>query len=73
MSPKFTDNERIAVLETEMRGLREQHKAQSEETNRKLDLLFEALNRGKGAFTASIVLAGVIGGGVMKIISFIGR
>ena len=59
---------KIAVMEEQIRGVRDQQKAHNETTqkrfdelNTKVDELLAALNRGKGAYTASLLLAGAIG------------
>ncbi len=66
---------RIAVIEEQISGLREQQRAHNSSTQsrfdrveQKLDELTAVINRGKGAYTASLVLAGLIGGFLLKII-----
>lgn len=63
---------KIAVLEEQIRGLREQQKSHAVEAKEMFDRLFEqiaeleaALNRGRGAYAASLVFAGAIGGAIM--------
>lgn len=62
---------KIAVLEEQVRGIREQNKAQFDSIQnmltklfREMDELKEAMNKGKGVFAASLTFAGVIGGAV---------
>lgn len=64
---------RIAVIEEQMLGLREQSRAHNESTQRrletlekKLDELTAILNRGRGAYAASIALAAGIGAILIK-------
>ena len=74
-----TDNSvRIAVVEEQIRGLREQAASHNTSTiNRlnhiesKVDDLMAIMNRGKGAFAVSVALAGTIGAAVMAAIQFI--
>lgn len=68
------NNVRIAVLEEQIRGMREQQKLNAESTEKLFNTLFQkvddlsaVMNRGKGAFAASMVLAGAIGAFLMKI------
>lgn len=65
------NNVKIAVLEEQVRGVREQNKAQFQSIQDMLTKLFsemdelkEAMNKGKGVFAASLTFAGVIGGAV---------
>ncbi|NDF11897.1 MAG: hypothetical protein EB060_03655 [Proteobacteria bacterium] len=69
---------KVAVLEEQMRGLREQQRMHAESTRKslsdlaeKVDKLFEVMNRGRGAFAVSVALAGVIGAAMIKIIAYI--
>lgn len=62
---------KIAVLEEQMRGIREQNKAQYDNLQSMLRKLFsemdelkEAMNKGKGVFAASLTFAGLVGGAV---------
>ena len=66
---------RIAVIEEQIGGLREQQRAHHssaqsrfDRMERKLDELTAIINRGKGAYAASLVLAGLIGGFLLKLI-----
>lgn len=59
---------RIAVLEEQIRGLREQQKVDTENTAKLFDKLFNeiddlkaAMNRGRGVFAASLTFAGLVG------------
>ena len=65
---------KIAVLEEQMKGIREQLKAHNESTQKrfdvmgeKLDELLTASNKGKGAYAVLFVLSGAIGAAVIKI------
>lgn len=66
----------IAVIKEQISGLREQHRNHAETTKKqfdalggKVDELLAAFNRGKGAYAASIALAGLIGAVIIKGIS----
>ena len=74
---------KIAVLQEQIAGLREQQKAHAEATNiqlnrvtsrldtmaQKQDELIAIMNRGRGAFAVSMVVAGIIGGAIVKAVS----
>lgn len=67
----------IAVLKEQILGIREQQRAHNSSTQerfddmgRKLDALFAALNRGKGAYAASIIFAGAIGALLLSLITW---
>lgn len=69
---------RIAVIEEKIGALREQQRAHNAATQarfdrmeRKLDDLTAVINRGKGAYAASLVLAGLVGGFLLKLIGMI--
>jgi hypothetical protein len=69
---------RIAVIEEQISGLRQQQKAHNEAAQRrfdgmeiKLDELTAIMNRGKGAFAASMALAAGIGAILIDAIHFI--
>jgi hypothetical protein len=71
---------KIAVLEEQMIGLREQQRAYNQSTQkrfdgmeRKLDELTAIMNRGKGAYAASMALAAGIGAILIEIINFAAR
>ena len=64
---------RIAVLEEQIRGMREQQKSHNtatqhrfDELDDKVDQLIAVMNRGKGAYAVSLALAGVIGAALIK-------
>jgi hypothetical protein len=66
---------KIAVLETKIEGLREQsvahYKTNQERFDRvdmKIDELVAVMNRGKGAYTASMIIAGAIGAFALKLL-----
>ena len=68
---------KIAVLEEQIKGVREQQRAHNDSTqkrfdelNVKLDELTAIMNRGKGAYTASLVLAGAIGATILAVIGY---
>lgn len=78
MADKPQNDVRIAVLEEQIKGLREQQKAHADETrsalngiSHKIEALSETMNKGKGAFAVSILLAGIIGGAATKAIAAI--
>ncbi len=63
----------IAVLQEQIHGIREQQKAHAHETKtdiaalaRDVKDLLAVMNRGRGAYAASLMLAGLIGGVVLK-------
>lgn len=65
---------RIAVVEEQVKGIREQQRAHNVSAQRrfdaieeKMDALIAIINRGKGAYAASLLLAGLIGGVVLKL------
>lgn len=64
---------RIAVIEEQMLGLREQSRAHNESSQRrletlekKIDELTAIMNRGRGAYAASMALAAGIGAFLMQ-------
>lgn len=68
----------IAVLKEQINGIRAQQAAHAQETRERLtglettlQELVAVMNRGKGAFAASLALSGVIGGAVVKALSFL--
>ncbi len=72
---KLENEIKIAVLEEQIRGLREQQKAHSERTETLFKELFtqnyeifESLNKGKGAFAFAVIFAGIIGATTVKFI-----
>lgn len=69
---------KIAVIEEQIFGLREQQRAHNETTQRrldsvekKLDELTAIMNRGRGAFAASMALAAGIGAVMIEGINFV--
>lgn len=76
---------KIAVLETEVKGLREQHKSQTETLHKRIDKfegsldgiqadirgIAASMNKGKGAWIVGLMVAGGIGAATLKIISSI--
>lgn len=69
MGLEISHAERIAVMESEIKGIREQNKAQflslqqeMAEMNKAITELVAIMNKGKGAYAASLALAGTIGG-----------
>ncbi len=68
---------RIAVLEAELRGLREQQREHAKETKesiaalaRKVDALTEIMNKGKGAFSFAMLVAAVVGSFITAALNF---
>jgi hypothetical protein len=57
----------IAVLQSESRI----RSMQMDRIEKKVDELNEVMNRGKGAYAASLAIAGVIGGCIVTIIKFV--
>lgn len=65
---------KIAVVQEQISGLREQQKAHAEATKEqlaslgiKIDELTAIMNRGKGAFAASMALAGALGAAIVSL------
>lgn len=61
--------ERLVKLEVQLQSLREQHNAHAQETKiiigelvRKVEELTAVMNKGKGAFAFTLVVAGIVGG-----------
>lgn len=80
LEPEQMNALKIAVLEEQMIGLREQQRAHNSATQkrfdsmeRKLDELTAIMNRGKGAYAASIALAAGIGAILIEVINFAAR
>lgn len=70
---------RLAVLEEQIRGIREQQKAHAEKTEKAIDRmatemaqLLEIVNKGKGAYLGVTVFAAVVGGVAAKAFSVLG-
>lgn len=69
---------RIAVIDEQIAGLREQQKAHNESTQKrfdgmekKIDELTTVINKGKGAYAASMIMAAAIGAVILAFISWI--
>lgn len=69
---------RIAVLQEQMGGLREQQRAHYDTTQRrfnaledKIDELTAVLNRGRGAYAASMALAAGIGAFLVAVLELV--
>lgn len=74
------DTVRIAVVEEQVRGMREQQRSHMalnqqrfDDIDRKMDELIATMNRGRGAYAASLMLAGVIGGTLLKLAGMFGH
>lgn len=68
---------KIAVIEEQIVGLREQQRAHNanaqtrfDSMERKLDELTAIMNRGKGAYAASMALAAAIGAILIQVMNF---
>lgn len=68
---------KIAVIEEQILGLREQQKAHNDSTQKrfdgmegKLDDLTAIMNRGRGAYAASMAFAGAIGALLISLITW---
>jgi hypothetical protein len=72
------DNDvKIAVLEEQLRGIREQQRVHADNTEKlfsklfsEIDILKAALNRGRGIFAASITFAGALGAGTTALLEY---
>lgn len=69
---------RIAVLEEQIKGIREQQRLHNATTQQRFDALEEKLdeltalmNRGRGAYAASLMLAGAIGAALLKLLGVV--
>ena len=78
MSDDHANSIAIAVVQEQIAGVREQQKAHALNTQErfnglenKLDDLTAIMNRGKGAYTASMVFAGAIGAVIMGVIAWV--
>lgn len=56
----------IAILQTEVKNLT----GKVDKLTESVERLTEVMNRGRGAFAASLMLAGVIGGAVLSFIKY---
>lgn len=73
-----TNTVKIAVLQEQIGGLREQQKAHNDTTQRrfncletKIDELTAIMNRGRGAYAASMALAAAIGAVLIQFVATI--
>ena len=57
----------IAILQTEVKELT----AKVDKLTESVEKLTEVMNRGKGAFAASLALAGIIGAGILQLLSYL--
>ena len=76
--PEQTNALKIAVIQEQIAGLREQQRAHNDTTQRrfnalevKIDDLAAIMNRGRGAYAASIAVATAIGAMLIEAVSFI--
>lgn len=72
--PHHENTVKIAVLEEQIKGIREQAATHARDTRErfddmgeKLDELLTAFNKGKGAYAALFVVSGAVGAAVIKI------
>lgn len=78
MMPEVTNALKIAVIEEQIHGLREQHRAYNvsaqkrfDGMEKKIDELTAVMNRGRGAYAASMALAAAIGAVLIETISLV--
>ncbi len=69
---------KIAVIEEQVVGLRTQQRMQYESTQKrfdhmdmKIDELTAVMNRGRGAYAASLMFAGTLGAALLKMVSLL--
>ncbi len=74
MDENMANSIKIAVLEEQVKGIREQQSAHAKDTrerfddvSHKLDELLAMLNKGKGAYAVLFLLSGAIGAAVIKL------
>ncbi len=74
MDDNMANSIKIAVLEEQVKDIREQQSAHAKDTRErfdvmdsKLDELLAMLNKGKGAYAVMFLLSGAIGAAVIKI------
>jgi hypothetical protein len=74
MDDNMANSIKIAVLEEQVKGIREQQSAHAKDTRErfdvmdsKLDELLVVLNKGKGAYAVLFLMSGVIGAAVIKL------
>ncbi len=77
MDAEQQNSVKIAVIEEQISGLREQQRAHNanaqsrfDSMERKLDELTAIMNRGKGAYAASMALAAAIGAILIQLMNF---
>lgn len=76
---KYTQNDLdIALLQREMEGLRQQHKAHALKSDENFETVFEKLetmghdlSRGKGIFAGALIVSGAIGASIVKAIGYV--
>jgi hypothetical protein len=78
MDDKMATDVEIAVIKEQMGGLREQQKAHATETKdaiasvaKDVKDLTAIMNRGKGAYAASMAFAGAIGAALVAVFSWV--
>jgi hypothetical protein len=74
MDANMENTVKIAVLEEQVKGIREQQAAHAKDTrerfddvSHKLDELLAMLNKGKGAYAVLFLLSGALGAAVIKV------
>jgi hypothetical protein len=74
MDDKMENAVKIAVLEEQIKGIREQQSSHAKDTRErfddvanKLDELITMMNKGKGAYAVLFLLSGAIGAAVIKV------
>ena len=74
MADDMANTVKIAVLEEQMKGIREQQAAHAKDTRErfdhmesKLDELLTMMNKGKGAYAVLFLLSGMIGAAIIKV------
>jgi hypothetical protein len=78
MNDEHENSVKIAVLQEQILGLREQQKAHNESTQgkfaiieSKIDSILSTVNHGRGAYVASLAVLGTVGAAALGIISWI--
>ena len=78
MTESESNDVKIAVIKTQLDGLREQQKAHARETKESIEklsgdvgALVAVMNKGKGAFGFAMVLAGSLGAGSVALVQFL--
>lgn len=81
MDNNMDNSIKVAVLEEQVKGVREQQAAHAKDTRErfdltnnkidtldgKIDLLMESLNKGRGAYAMLVIMSGLVGAVVIKI------